>query len=74
MKSQTSSPRVAFAGGNVFAEPIFAELVEKFDNLTLISKEDKQKGRSSKSDKSAIKILAESQDIPIFEPMPILHR
>ncbi|MEK7447696.1 MAG: methionyl-tRNA formyltransferase [Patescibacteria group bacterium] len=68
MKSQTSSPRVAFAGGNVFAEPIFAELVEKFDNLTLISKEDKQKGRSSKSDKSAIKILAESQDIPIFEP------
>lgn len=68
MKTQMTSPKIAFAGGGFFAEPIFSELVEKFDNLTLISKEDKPKGRSGKSDKSAIKILAESNNIPIFEP------
>jgi len=68
MTKQKDSLKIAFAGGGSFAEPIFEELAKNFDNLTLISKEDKPKGRSGKSEKSAIKILAESKNIPIFEP------
>lgn len=68
MKNKIENFKLAFAGGGPFAEPIFAELAEKFDDLTLISKEDKPKGRNSKSEKSAIKTLAESKNIPIFEP------
>ncbi len=60
--------KLAFAGGGPFAEPIFAKLVEDFDNLTLISKEDKPSGRGGKTEKSAIKTLAESKNIPIYEP------
>ena len=60
--------KIVFAGGGQLAEPIFAELAAKFDDLTLISKEDKPKGRSGKSEKSPIKNLAESKNIPIFEP------
>lgn len=60
--------KLAFAGGGPFAEPIFAELASKFDDLILISKEDKPKGRSGKSEKSVIMALAEARNIPIFEP------
>lgn len=67
-KKETKKVKIAFAGSGSFAEPIFSKLTENFDNLILISKEDKPKGRNGKTEKSAIKILADAKNIPIFEP------
>ena len=65
--NKKKSLKIIFAGSGFFAEPIFKSLVEKFDNLTLITKKDKPRGRNGISTESAIKKLAKSKDIPIFE-------
>jgi methionyl-tRNA formyltransferase len=68
VKDQKNNLKIAFAGGGSFAESIFSKLAEDFHDLTLISKEDKPKGRSRKSEKPKIKKIAGNKDIPIFEP------
>ncbi|MDO8507406.1 MAG: methionyl-tRNA formyltransferase [bacterium] len=64
---ETKNVKIAFAGSGPFAEPIFKALVENFDNLNLVTKKDKPRGRGGASLEPALKKLAKSKDIPIFE-------
>ncbi len=67
LKNPNNNLRLAFAGSGPYAEPIFESLVEKFDNLTLITKKNEPLGQSVKTTKPTVKILAKSRNIPTFE-------
>lgn len=61
--------RVVFMGTSPFAEQILASLISaEYNVIATYTQPDKKVGRSQELQKSAVKIMAEKNNIPVFEP------
>ena len=62
------SPRVVFMGTPDFAVPILEKLTQDYKVVGVITQPDRPSGRGKKIQKSAVKLLAESIDLDIYQP------
>lgn len=63
--------KIVFMGTPKFAVPILEGLIENYKVVGVVSQPDKEVGRHHKLQKTPIKELAESYDIPVFQPEKI---
>ena len=63
--------KIVFMGTPKFAVPILEGLIENYKVVGVVSQPDKEVGRNHKLQKTPIKELAESYDIPVFQPEKI---
>ena len=65
----TQQPRIVFMGTPEFAVATLQKLIDKNYNVVgVITAPDKPAGRGKKLRKSAVKLFAEQQDLPVLQP------
>jgi methionyl-tRNA formyltransferase len=63
-------PKIIFMGTSDFSKTILEGLLENgYNIISVYTQTDKKVGRDQKIQKSAVKILAEEEKIPVFEPI-----
>lgn len=69
MSKKTIKLRVIFMGTSSFADAILSALItEKYNIISVYTQGDKKIGRDQKLQKTAVKITAENNTIPVFSP------
>jgi methionyl-tRNA formyltransferase len=69
MQKKTIKLRVIFMGTSSFADTILSALVaEKYNLISVYTQADKKVGRNQELQKTAVKITAEKNAIPVFSP------
>lgn len=63
--------KIVFMGTPKFAVPILEGLIENYKVVGVVSQPDKEVGRHHKLQKTPIKEVAESHNIPVFQPAKI---
>lgn len=62
------SAKIVFMGSPDFAVPSLEELAKEFDVVGVITQPDRPFGRGQKLAPSAVKAIAETLDLPVFQP------
>ena len=63
--------KVVFMGTPLFAVPILEKLIEEVNVILVVTQPDKCAGRHQEVIKSPIKVLAEKNNIEVFQPIKI---
>lgn len=69
MQKKSIKLRVVFMGTSSFADTILAALIaEKYNIISVYTQADKKVGRDQSLQKTAVKITAENNQLPVFSP------
>ena len=63
--------KVVFMGTPTFSVPILESLIQNTDVILVVSQPDREKDRKGNLLPTPIKVLAESNNIPVYQPMKI---
>ena len=63
--------KVLFMGTPDFAVPVLESLISKHNVVAVVSQPDKPKGRGKKLQPTPVKVVAEANNIPVYQPSRI---